>query len=822
MNEADKFEVGEAERFGEFDLLSQIPGALIGQRYIGIAREGTHAGRLVLAHTLPPTEIGKEHLEALINAGRTAKAMRHPNVAAVLAVAERDDEIAIVSEYVDAETLYYLQTQTEATGAPIPLAAVVTILSQLLTALCEVRGQWIRAVAAGELDAQSTLHGGITPGSVLVATFGESMLADLGIAATMARISGALRDPEFLPYRAPEQLDPSHIADERCDCYAFGVIAWELLANRPFLQEQRTRQPGESEVSQLERLTKAIRDDPIPTFKRPGMRVPGAVGTFVNRALRRDPARRFPSLNAMRDEVALMTRQLGTGPDLVAKTVSRIANKNIEHRLALQQRAMASSGAGGAPASARVTGRPPPGDADAGRVTHALLPNFQELAGAKPVDARFPEKEAPTRPTTGQGPPRPAPTQPELPSSGTRPFPPVADEPHRGTGPAPAMTAASPTDPAKPAPAVTAASPTDPAKPAPAVTAASPTDPAKPAAAVTAAAPTDGAKPAPAVTATSPTGRPGAAITSKRKTDPTPNFTPAPKKAAAPTPGGAGPDEALPSPALPPIGRLEPMPARPRPPRAAPPKPTAAGKDDQDAHGSSDSPEAETMDSSLLESVPPETAESNESTQPKGSTQSKEPAAPEAIPLDSIQSSGAKAKDGPPLGTEPADAAPNLPLTDDSPAGDKVTANDTARLQSFSADGRAATTDAEAPAIVDLVAEGVAPAEPKRGRRWPLIASLAGVTLLLGAAALWLRAPEKAPTPPAQSADSVQEQTPPTTTPTQPPAETAPAPSGSAAPPPSATPSAEGEEPTETTTPLPEGPAPKPRPGSRPYRPRGI
>ncbi|MEZ4220231.1 MAG: protein kinase [Polyangiaceae bacterium] len=361
-----------------------------------MAREGRHAGRLVLAHTLPPSLIGPEHLASLINAGKTAKAMRHPNVAAVLSVAEQDGKLAVVSEYVDAETLYFLQQQALAQHAPLPVAVVLTVLHQLLVALCEVRSQWIAAAASGEIDPSASIHGGLNPGSVLIATFGEAMLADLAVGAAFARIDATREDPELLAYRAPEQLEGGHVPDERCDCYSFGVMAWELLSNRLMFEAERRSRAGGSAAEQLSRLRKAIRESsPLsqsPT--RPGERLPGAVTSFVARALRRDPSRRFPSLNAMRDELAVMTRPLGVGSDLVASAVKRLAGENIEHRQRLQQEVTAAASAIDSTRGTRAPSEPAPE-----RVTYALLPNFETLVEAPATNSAFPDSEAPTRPS---------------------------------------------------------------------------------------------------------------------------------------------------------------------------------------------------------------------------------------------------------------------------------------------------------------------------------------------------------------------------------------------------------------------------------------
>ncbi|GAB3931991.1 serine/threonine-protein kinase [Micromonospora vulcania] len=124
-----------------------------------------------------------------------------------------------------------------------------------------------RAVAV--LHDNGVLHRDLKPSNVLFDTTpaGDRVLvADLGLAKTLAHASGFTLVAGTPGYMAPEQLVPGGRLDERADVYAIGALTHHMLTGLP---------PGQVAV-------------PTP-------RTPAAVERVVRRALRREPGRRWPS-----------------------------------------------------------------------------------------------------------------------------------------------------------------------------------------------------------------------------------------------------------------------------------------------------------------------------------------------------------------------------------------------------------------------------------------------------------------------------------------------------------------------------------------------
>jgi serine/threonine-protein kinase len=154
----------------------------------------------------------------------------------------------------------------------------------------------VRAALTNILSALSTahqhgiLHRDIKPGNILLNNTGDEFkVADFGIAKTggaahtmTGQIVGTIA------YMSPERLagSPASIAD---DIYAVGVVGYEALTGqRPFPQEE------------IGPLAHAILHQPLPSLQAVVPNVDPRLVAVIERAMSRDPGRRFASADEMR------------------------------------------------------------------------------------------------------------------------------------------------------------------------------------------------------------------------------------------------------------------------------------------------------------------------------------------------------------------------------------------------------------------------------------------------------------------------------------------------------------------------------------------
>jgi serine/threonine-protein kinase len=163
--------------------------------------------------------------------------------------------------------------------------------------------QVARAVA--HAHAHLVVHRDLKPANILVTEAGDVKLLDFGIAklvqegvveeTELTREAGRVLTPE---YASPEQILGKPLGTAS-DVYSLGVLLFELLADvRPYPVNRASRAALE------EAITRA--DVPRPSALAPAERrrlIRGDLDTIVLKALKREPAERYPTVAALADDV---------------------------------------------------------------------------------------------------------------------------------------------------------------------------------------------------------------------------------------------------------------------------------------------------------------------------------------------------------------------------------------------------------------------------------------------------------------------------------------------------------------------------------------
>jgi serine/threonine-protein kinase len=259
----------------------------IGRGGMGVVLEvertdGAYAQRAALK-LIDPLFAHGAAVERFLRERRILARLRHPRIARLLDGGRTaDGQPWLVMDYVEGETI---DRWCRAHDADV--ATRVRLLAEV-------------AEAVDFAHRQLVVHRDLKPGNVLVAADGLPMLLDFGIARsldpadTAATAAGESR-PLTVAYASPEQLDgaPPGVA---CDVHALGVMAWELFAGcRPY----------ETEGLSWADLAARMRADGPPPLRAPAgaPRLPPELGWICARAMQPDPARRYPSAQALADDL---------------------------------------------------------------------------------------------------------------------------------------------------------------------------------------------------------------------------------------------------------------------------------------------------------------------------------------------------------------------------------------------------------------------------------------------------------------------------------------------------------------------------------------
>jgi serine/threonine-protein kinase len=189
-------------------------------------------------------------------------------VVTVYGLRTSDHLSAIIMQLVDGRSLDAVLRES----SPLPLSVAGVVLSQAAAAIQHAHDHGI-------------VHRDVKPANVLVDRSGRVIVSDFGIArregSSQSTATGIILGTAA--YLSPEQCRGQR-ADALSDQYAFGVMAYELIAGRlPF-------------SGTVERLIRAHVNEQPPSLAQLRPDVPSQITSYVMRALEKDRAKRHPSL----------------------------------------------------------------------------------------------------------------------------------------------------------------------------------------------------------------------------------------------------------------------------------------------------------------------------------------------------------------------------------------------------------------------------------------------------------------------------------------------------------------------------------------------
>jgi serine/threonine protein kinase len=212
---------------GPYRFLERIGEGGLGEVYR--ARD-TKLGRTVVVKCVPAEIARSEGTRArLATVAATLTRLSHPHLAEFYELVEEGDEVFLISEHVDGESLGQVLA-----GRPINPRRAAELAAQIADALAEAHGAGV-------------LHLDLRPDTIMVTRKGRAKVLDTGLSdftrsgmRRRAVASGAaaaqLPDARSLSYVSPEQA-LGEDEDARSDLFSLGAILYEMLTgDAPFRQ----------------------------------------------------------------------------------------------------------------------------------------------------------------------------------------------------------------------------------------------------------------------------------------------------------------------------------------------------------------------------------------------------------------------------------------------------------------------------------------------------------------------------------------------------------------------------------------------------------
>ena len=255
---------------GSFEFERELGGGGMSRTYL--MRE-VALQRRVVVKVLAPELLAGISVERFRREVLLAAQLQHPHVVPVLTTGDVDGIPWFTMPYVDGDSLRHRMDR-----GGLAIGEAVGILRDVARALAYAH-------------AQGVVHRDIKPDNVLL-SLGSATVTDFGIAKAInaARTDGSQKREALTQvgtsigtptYMAPEQAAGDPDTDHRADLYAFGVMAFEMLAGRtPFVASTPTR------------LLAAHMSEPPPDLLALRTDCPPSLAALVMRCLQKDPESR--------------------------------------------------------------------------------------------------------------------------------------------------------------------------------------------------------------------------------------------------------------------------------------------------------------------------------------------------------------------------------------------------------------------------------------------------------------------------------------------------------------------------------------------------
>ncbi|HLV98096.1 MAG TPA: serine/threonine-protein kinase [Ktedonobacterales bacterium] len=278
------------QQFGIYQLTSLLAENALAEVYRGEQRYShIDVAIKLLRHPLETTQ----EIDAFRGEARTLAALGNPHIARVLSFDVQNQVGYLVMDYVPGGTL----RQRHPGGEALSLETILPSIKQV-------------AEAVDYAHSQGVVHQALRPEKLLVGHQDEIVLAGFYLASAYppAENETAAKPNRVSAYLAPEQLQQKPVPAS--DQYALGIIIYEWLSGAvPF------------QGSGVELAQHILKSAP-PPLHRGALAVAPAVERVVMRALAKDPAKRFPSIQALADALEEASHAPAPQPTTAAAAVS--------------------------------------------------------------------------------------------------------------------------------------------------------------------------------------------------------------------------------------------------------------------------------------------------------------------------------------------------------------------------------------------------------------------------------------------------------------------------------------------------------------------
>lgn len=254
---------------GDYEILGELGRG--GMATVYLAHDAALDRKVAIKVMSPALLTGDGMIERFKREARTAGNLSHPHIIPIYAVQEGEHLVYFVMKFVEGRPLDSIIKEV----GPLPIPMVQTILQQVGSALAYAHRRGV-------------VHRDIKPANIMIDSEGWAVVTDFGIAKVSEKqgltMTGAtVGTPSYM---SPEQCAAKDITGSS-DQYSFGIVAFEMLTGRlPFVADS------------IMAIMYQHFNEPPPSIKEFRADVPPEIEATVLRMLAKDPAERWPDVDA--------------------------------------------------------------------------------------------------------------------------------------------------------------------------------------------------------------------------------------------------------------------------------------------------------------------------------------------------------------------------------------------------------------------------------------------------------------------------------------------------------------------------------------------
>jgi eukaryotic-like serine/threonine-protein kinase len=281
------------KQIGDYEIIRELGHGGMGQVFLvrNLISDRIEAMKILLPDLANQGDLGARFMREI----KLLASLDHPNIAALRTAFSADNQLIMIMEYVEGDTLAH-----RLEGGPFPPAEALNYIDQVLAALSYAH-------------AKGIIHRDIKPANMMLTRDGVLKLMDFGIARSGNDLGLTVTGTTLgsLDYMSPEQVQ-AQPTDGRSDLYSVGVSLYEMVTGQRMFSATSSFSIMEAQIKETPRAPIEVQ----PSLPKP-------LSDIIIMSVAKNPAERFQNADAFRNALSQIRDSCGLPKAVVAAATPR-------------------------------------------------------------------------------------------------------------------------------------------------------------------------------------------------------------------------------------------------------------------------------------------------------------------------------------------------------------------------------------------------------------------------------------------------------------------------------------------------------------------